>query len=98
MFVFGNLLDAVAGVLNAVLTLYTWVLLARVVISWISADPYNPIVRVICNLTDPLLDRLRKSLPMHVGGVDLSPVVALLIIWFLQRFLVQSLYDLARSV
>ena len=98
MFVLGNFVDAVAGVLNTVLTLYTWVILARVVVSWISADPYNPIVRVICNLTDPLLDRLRKNLPMYVGGIDLSPVVTILIIWFLQRFLVQSLYDLARSM
>jgi len=98
MFVFGNLLDAVAGVLNTLLTVYTWVILARVVVSWISADPYNPIVRTICHLTDPLLDRLRRSLPMYVGGIDLSPVVAILIIWFLQRFLVQSLYDLARSI
>lgn len=98
MFVLGNFLDAVAGVLNTILTLYTWVILARVVISWISADPYNPIVRVICNLTDPLLDRLRRSFPMYIGGIDLSPVVTILIIWFLQRFLVQSLYDLARSM
>ena len=98
MFVLGNLLDAVAGILNTILTVYTWVILARVVISWISADPYNPIVRIICNLTDPALDRLRKSLPMYVGGIDLAPVVAILVIWFLQRFLVQSLYDLARSM
>jgi YggT family protein len=98
MFVFGNFLDAVAGVLNTLLTLYTWVILARVVVSWISADRYNPIVRTICNLTDPLLDRLRRSFPMSVGGIDLSPVVAILIIWFLQQFLVQSLYDLARSM
>ena len=98
MFVFGNFLDALAGVLSTLLTLFTWVILARVVISWISADPRNPIVRTICNLTDPLLDRLRRSLPMYVGGIDLSPVVLILVIWFLQRFLVQSLYDLARSM
>lgn len=95
---FGNLLEALAGVLNIVLTLYTWVIIARVVISWLNADPFNPIVRMICNLTDPLLDRLRAGLPLHVGGLDLSPIVALLIVWFLQRFLVESLYDLARSM
>lgn len=95
---FGNFLDALAGVLNIVLTMYTWVIIARVVISWLSADPYNPIVRTICNLTDPLLERLKSSLPLYVGGLDLSPVVAILIIMFLQRFLVQSLYDLARSM
>lgn len=98
MFVLGNFLDALAGVLNIVLTLYTWVIIARVVISWLSADPYNPIVRTICNLTDPFLDRLRSSLPLYIGGLDLSPVVAILIIWFLQHFLVQTLYDLARSI
>ncbi len=98
MFVAGNLLAALAGVLDTVLTLYVWVIVARAVISWVNADPYNPIVRLLCNLTDPVLDRLRQALPMGFGGIDISPVVAIFILWFLRAFLVASLYDLARAV
>ncbi|MCY4486261.1 MAG: YggT family protein [Deltaproteobacteria bacterium] len=98
MFVAGNFIEALAGLLNVVITLYVWVIIARAVISWVNADPYNPIVRMLCNLTDPVLYRLRQALPMAFGGIDMSPVVALLILWFLRVFLVQSLYDMARTM
>lgn len=98
MFVAANFLEAVAGVLDTVLTLYVWVIVARAVVSWVDADPYNPIVRALCNLTDPVLDRLRQSLPLAFGGIDMSPVAAIAIVWFLDAFLVASLYDLARTV
>ena len=98
MFVAGNFLEAVAGLLNTVLTLYVWVIVGRAVISWVNADPYNPIVRMLCNLTDPVLDRLRQMLPLSFGGIDMSPIAAIVIVWFLRAFLVTSLYDLARAV
>ena len=98
MFVAGNFLEAVAGLLNTVLTLYVWIIVGRAVISWVNADPYNPIVRMLCNLTDPVLDRLRQMLPMSFGGIDMSPIAAIFIVWFLRAFLVTSLYDLARAV
>lgn len=98
MFVAGNFLEAVAGLLDTVLTLYVWVIVGRAVISWVNADPYNPIVRMLCNLTDPVLDRLRQMLPMSFGGIDMSPIAAIFIVWFLRAFLVASLYDFARAV
>ena len=98
MFVAANFLQSVAGLLDMVLTLYVWLIVARAVISWVNADPYNPIVRTLCNLTDPALNRLRQMLPMTFGGIDVSPIVAIFIVWFLRAFLVMSLYDLARHV
>ncbi len=98
MFVAGNFLGALAGLLDTVLTLYVWIIVGRAVITWVNADPYNPIVRMLCNLTDPVLDRLRQALPMSFGGIDMSPIVAIFIVWFLRAFLVTSLYDLARAV
>lgn len=95
MFVFGNLLLGIAKVIDVFLWFYMWVLIARVVISWVSADPYNPIVRAIAGITDPLLYRIRRSLPVVVGGIDLSPIVAFAAIYFLQIFLVNSMIDLA---
>lgn len=91
-------MGALAGLLDTVLTLYVWIIVGRAVISWVNADPYNPIVRMLCNLTDPVLDRLRQALPMSFGGIDMSPIVAIFIVWFLRAFLVTSLYDLARAV
>ena len=91
-------MGALAGLLDTVLTLYVWIIVGRAVVSWVNADPYNPIVRMLCNLTDPVLDRLRQALPMSFGGIDMSPIVAIFIVWFLRAFLVTSLYDLARAV
>jgi len=95
MFVFANLLIAIAQVLHMVLTLYMWILIARIVISWVNADPYNPIVRAIISVTEPLLYRIRRTLPVYGGGIDFSPLVVFAAIYFLQAFLVQSLFDLA---
>ncbi len=75
-----------------------WIVIARAVISWVSPDPYNPIVRFLYAATEPVLYRLRRYLPLYAGGIDFSPIVVIVAIYFLQSFLVQSLYDLARSL
>ena len=99
MFVLGNFLQATALVIEYVLQIYSWIVIARVVISWVNADPYNPIVRFLYTVTDPVLYRLRRALPfLYTSGVDLSPIVIVVGIYFLQSFLVQSLYDLARTI
>ena len=98
MFILANFIIATAQVLDFVLWAYQWILIARVVISWIDADPYNPIVRFIYNLTEPVLERVRERLPLIAAGFDLSPLVVWLAIWFIKRFLVQSLYDLAYAL
>jgi YggT family protein len=92
----GNFLGAIAGVINAVLSLYFWVVIASAVLSWVNPDPYNPIVRIIRNLTEPVFYRVRKLLPFtNIGGLDLSPVVILLGIEFIKMFLVRTLYQFA---
>ncbi len=98
MFIIANFLQALAAVLGMILNLYMWIIIARAVISWVNPDPYNPIVRFLYNATEPVLYRLRRSFPVFAGGIDFSPIVVLIIIYFLQLLLVQSLYDLARSI
>jgi YggT family protein len=99
MFIFANLLYAVAQVLDYVLFAYFWILIARMVVSWVRADYDNPIVRFLYAATEPVLERVRSRLPIGaIGGFDLSPVVVWLVVMFLQRFLVQSLYDLAHAL
>ncbi len=98
MFIFSNFVAAVASVLQLILTLYMWIIIARAVISWVNPDPYNPIVRFLYNATEPLLYRVRRALPVFAGGLDLSPLLVLVAIYFLQMFLVTSLRDLAFSI
>ncbi|MFI5398493.1 MAG: YggT family protein [Candidatus Binatia bacterium] len=98
MIIFSNFLGAMASVLQLILTLYMWVIIARALISWVNPDPYNPIVRFLYNATEPLLYRVRRSLPVFAGGIDLSPLIVIVAIYFLQAFLVQSLHDLAFSI
>jgi YggT family protein len=98
MFIVSNFLGAMATVLQMILWLYMWIVIARALISWVNPDPYNPIVRFLYNATEPLLYRVRRALPVFAGGLDLSPLVVLVAIYFLQSFLVQSLRDLAFSI
>jgi len=94
MFVFANLLTAVAGALGLILTLYMYIVIARALISWVNPDPRNPIVRFLYNATEPLPARVRRVVP-YMGGIDFSPLVVIVGIYFLQAFLVNSLVDLA---
>jgi len=98
MFLFANLLVAVAQILDYILWAYAWILLGRVVISYINADPGNLLIRFLYSATEPVLQRVRAKLPMTSGGFDFSPIVVWLAVMFLQRFLVRSLYDLAQAI
>ncbi len=96
--VMGYFLRAVAIVIDNVLFIYMWIIIIRAVLSWVSPDPYNPIVRFIHNITEPVLYQIRRRLPVSFGGIDLSPVIVLLIIIFLQSFLVGSLQHLSQTL
>ena len=98
MFVVGYLLMAVAKVIDIVLLCFMWIVIARAVLSWVNPDPYNPIVRFIHNVTEPVLYRIRQFLPVSFGGIDLSPIVAFLGIIFLRTFIVSSLFKLSETL
>ncbi len=97
MFIVGYFLSALATVISYVLTFYMFIIIARAILSWVSPDPYNPIVRFIHNVTEPILYPIRARLPVSYGGIDLSPLVVFLIIIFLQKFLVSTLIRLSTS-
>ena len=98
MFVIGNILHGIADVLDVVLTIYMWVIIIRALISWVNPDPYNPIVQILNRLTEPVLRPLRKLAPPWKIGIDVSPFIALLIIIFLKKALIKTLYSLAISM
>ena len=93
----GYFLVALAKVIDTVLFIYMWIIIIRAVLSWVSPDPYNPIVRFIHNVTEPVLYQVRRRLPVSFGGIDLSPIIVLLIIMFLQNFVVRSLLHFSRT-
>ncbi len=91
-------MDAVATVLDLGLNIYMWLIIARALLSWVNPDPYNPIVRFLYNVTEPLLSWLRRRVPVVFGGLDLSPLIIIAVIMFLRIFLVQTLHDYARMM
>jgi YggT family protein len=95
MFVFGRLLEGLAGIVNTVLTLYVWILIINAVLSWVNPDPRNRIVQFLDAATAPLLFQIRRRLPVVHGGIDFSPLVAILGIYLIQHVLVTSLHDVA---
>ena len=94
MFVAGNLLNAFATVVDYVLWLYMWVIIVRALLSWVNPDPWNPIVQFLDRATEPVLGPIRRRLGWRMG-IDVSPIIAFLIIMFLQLAVVQTLKDFA---
>ena len=97
MFVFGNLFHAVAAILDTILTIYMWIIIISALLSWVSPDPYNPIVRFLYSVTDPVLRPIRRRLGLSMG-IDISPMIVILIILFAKYFIVATLYDFASKM
>jgi YggT family protein len=96
MFVLSNFLVVTARILDIVLTILYWLILIRALVSWVNPDPYNPIVQFLYKTTEPILYPIRKILPLGIRfGIDISPIIAFLVIMFLKSFLVRTLFQLA---
>lgn len=95
MFIAGNLISALAEVINLALSIYMWILVIRALISWVNPDPYNPIVQFLIRMTEPVLAPVRRVFPPYSIGIDLSPLIVIFAIIFLKGFVVASLYQLA---
>jgi YggT family protein len=94
MFVFGNFIYGVAYVIENILNIYFWIILIRAVMSWIQPNPYNPLVRIIYKLVDPVTYRISRIIPTRIGAIDFAPFILMILIIFLQKFLVRSLFEL----
>jgi YggT family protein len=98
MFIVGYFLQALGTVVDYALLFFMWIVIARAILSWVSPDPYNPIVRFVHNVTEPVLYPIRRRLPLGFSGIDFSPVIVLLAIVFLRAFLVTSLMRMAANL
>jgi len=97
MFIVGNFLIALSTILNMLITFYMFVIIINALLSWVNPDPYNWIVHVLHQMTDPVLRPIRKFMPYGVG-IDFSPLVAILALLFLQAFLIQTLFDIGHRL
>jgi YggT family protein len=95
MFMLGNLFLAIAQILDIVLDIYKWIIIISAVISWVNPDPYNPIVRFLYSVTNPVLRPIRRIVGGRLGPIDISPIIVILAIIFVQRFLIGSLIEVA---
>lgn len=92
MILFANFLGAVAGILRFVLRMYMLVVIFRVILSWVSVPSLRPLVIVLHNLTEPVLRPFRRFIPPRaLGGIDISPVIVILLIYFVDSAIVRSL-------
>jgi len=96
--ILGNFIGALAVVIDIGLTLFMYIVIARAILSWVNPDPYNPIVRFINQVTEPVLYQIRSRIPSVFGGIDFAPMIVLLGVVFLQSFLVKSLEQLSRMM
>ena len=95
MFIFANLLIAVAKIADVLLTAYMWIIIISALITWVNPDPYNPIVRFLRSVTEPVYRPIRRAIGFRLGIIDISPMVVILAIMFVKYFLIQSLIELA---
>jgi YggT family protein len=98
VFIASNFITSVAEVIGIILNLYMWVIIIRALISWVNPDPYNPIVQMLYKITEPVLQPIRRLVPVYNIGIDLSPLIVILIIIFLRSFVVSSLFQLAQRM
>lgn len=98
MFIVGNIILGFAEVLDWVLVAALWVIAIRALLSWVNPDPYNPIVQALHRITEPVLRPLRKLAPPYKIGIDISPILAFLVIIFLRIALVHTLLRIGRAL
>lgn len=97
MFIATNFFGALAQVLDLALSAYMWIIIARALISWVNPDPYNPVVRFLVKVTEPVLRPIQRLVPTWKLGIDLSPIIVIFAIMFLRRFLVGVLFGLSHG-
>lgn len=97
MIIAGYFLKAVADLLHAVLVFFIYLMIARAILSWVNPDPNNGIVRFLYGATEPIIERVRRFVP-PLGMFDMSVLVILLVLYFLDTFLVGVLGTYAQMM
>jgi YggT family protein len=97
MYALGYPLISLVSILDSVLLIYTFIILAVAILSWVNPDPLNPLVRILRNLTEPVVEKLRPYVPL-VGGLDLTPIILIIAIFFVRSGILPVINTFARSL
>ncbi len=98
MFILRHFVEALIPILDIIFTAAYWLIIVRALISWVNPDPYNPLVQFLYKTTEPMLAPFRKIIPVYSLGMDISPIFAIIVILFLQKFLIPTLYEIASRI
>ncbi|MFV0482197.1 MAG: YggT family protein [Campylobacteraceae bacterium] len=90
-----NFLIALADTISIAVNIYIWIIIISALISWVQPNPYNPVVQFLYKLTAPVYRLVKRFIPTVIGGIDLSPIVIILALQFLNIFLVGTLRSFA---
>ena len=96
--ILSTLFTAIANILSIIVNVYTWIVIAAALISWVKPDPSSPIVQLLYRLTDPVYSFIRRYIKTEFNGIDFAPLIVLLALQFLNQFLIRLLFGFAASL
>ncbi|EES89898.1 YggT family protein [Helicobacter canadensis] len=96
--VLSTFIQAVAQILSMAINIYIWIVIIAALISWVRPDPYNPIVQILYKLTEPVYAKIRRFIPTIIGGIDITPIIVILALQFINLFFVKLLYSFANTL
>ncbi|RAX58692.1 hypothetical protein CCZ01_02390 [Helicobacter monodelphidis] len=85
--VFDSLIVAVISTISILITTYTWIVVISALLSWVRPDPYNPIVQILRNLTEPVYNWIRTKIPTNFAGLDIAPLIVIIALQFINTFI-----------
>lgn len=96
--ILSTLFSAIANILHLIITVYTWIVIAAALISWVRPDPSSPVVQLLYRLTEPVYSLIRRYIKTNFSGIDFTPLIVLLALQFLDQFLIRLLFGFAATL
>ena len=96
--VLSTFIQAVAQIMSMAINIYIWIVIIAALISWVRPDPYNPIVQILYKLTEPVCAKIRRFIPTIISGIDITPIIVILALQFINLFFVKLLYSFANTL
>ena len=96
--ILSTLFTAIANILSIIVNVYTWIIIAAALISWVKPDPSSPIVQLLYRLTDPVYSFIRRYIKTEFNGIDFAPLIVLLALQLIDQFLIRLLFVFAASL
>ena len=96
--ILSTLFTAIANILSIIVNVYTWIVIAAPLVSWVKPDPSSPVVQLLYRLTEPVYSFIRRYIKTEFNGIDFAPLIVLLALQFLNQFLIRLLFGFAASL